>query len=377
MAVCVTAFTISGSAQRAAHDRVQEGSANRSITVQRMIDRPDSKLLGAAAVAQFAAIPGVSSVQPSTQVSFGYKSAQIPGVLLYATMVRPSLLPPVTRSVRTKLFPLRTGEVVLPSSSQGMNLSQLLGQSITVSTTLRTSRNSGTGTTAKVRVVGLFDPSWQIDGPDAAYAADTTVVDWAAALEGVSPQQFPSTIGYSQVTILATSADDVPAVLHTVQQDGYGATTLQQEMTALPGVLDLIRVVGQVLIVVLGLIALVGALVVSGALSRQRVREIGILKAVGFRSRVVLTMLVLEMAIVAAAGAIVGTVLGTGGAAVAVAALRGQSNLTAFLPSSTPLPSAAVLGGLILLTLGITVAGAWLPARRAAGLAPSSAMNEW
>ncbi|KIE22788.1 ABC transporter permease [Streptomyces sp. MUSC 125] len=377
VAVCVTAFAVSHSADRAAHDRVQEGTANRSITVDRLLERTDSKLLGNAALHEIAAIPHVTSVQPRVQASFGFKDKNIPGVLLYATTLRPSLPPPLTKSVRKHLFPLHTGEIVLPARSQGSDLSSLLGRTITVSTTQRTSTNGGSGTSDTVHVVGLFDPSWQIDGPGAAYAADATVIRWAAAMEGVPAKDYTSVIGYSKATVLAASAADVPDVLHAIQQDGYAATTLQQEMTALPGVLDLIRAAGTLLLVVLGLVALLGALVVAGALSRQRVREIGILKAVGFRSRSILTMLVAEMALVGITGALVGALLGMGGAAATVAALHGDPELAPYLPAALPLPSISALGELLLLTVAVTVIGAWMPARRAAQLAPSTAISEW
>lgn len=116
---------------------------------------------------------------------------------------------------------------------------------------------------------------------------------------------------------------------------------------------------------------------VAGALSRQRVREIGILKAVGFRSRGILTMLVAEMALVGVAGALVGSLLGVGGAAATVAVLHGDPGLAPYLPVALPLPSAPTLGGLLLLTVAVTVIGAWMPARRAAQLAPSTAISEW
>lgn len=375
--LCVTALAVSASATQAAHDRVQEGAANRSITVDRLMDRPDSKLLGSAALTELSGLPHVASAEPRAQVAFGYKDATVSGVLLYATIVRPSLLPPVVRSVRPALFPLRAGEVVLPQRSQGNDLGSLLGKRITVSTNSRTGTNSGTGRTAQITVVGLFDPGWQIDGPSAAYADNGTVISWAAALEGVGTDQFTSLIGYDQVTLVADSAAQVPGLLAAVQQRGYAATALQQQLTALPGVLDLINSASRVLIGVLGVIALVGAFVVSGAVTRQRVREIGILKAVGFRNRSVLLMLVAEMAGVALLGAAIGVVLGIAGAAAATAALRGNPDLAPYLPDSLPLPGTGLLGGLLLLTAAVAVIGAWMPSRRAARLAPSEAISEW
>jgi putative ABC transport system permease protein len=377
VALCATAFAVSGSAERAAHDRVQEGSANRTITVDRWAERADSKPLGDAALRQLAVLPHVLSLQPRAQVSFGYKDAQVPGVLLYATTVRPALTPPVTRSLRDKLFPLNEREIILPSAAQGSDLTPLLGKTITVQTTRAVANGQGTGADDSVRVVGLFDRSWQLDGPDTAYADDATVIRWAAARAGVTPEQFTNSIGYDRISVVVDAAQNVPDVLSRVQNAGYAGSTLQQELTELPGVLALIRTAGRVLLVVLGVIALVGALVVTGALSRQRIREIGILKAVGFRSRAILTMLVAEMAMVGAAGAVAGGLLGTAAAAAVAAGFRSKRELAPYMASRLPLPAGNVLALLLLITLAVTVLGAWLPARRAARLAPSDAIKEW
>ncbi|KAK1181413.1 ABC transporter permease [Streptomyces sp. NBS 14/10] len=377
VAVCVTAFAVSGRAQEAADQRVQEGTANRSVTVDRLAGRHGAKPLTGTAVRRLADIRHVASVQPRAQVSFGYKGPGAPGALLYATTARPALKPPVTRSVRAGLFPLRPGEIVLPENAQGNDLSPLLGKKITVQTTHAESSGQGRGAAAHIRVVGLFQPSWQLDGPDAAYADDATVVRWAAAKAGVPADQYVRTVGYDRITVVADSADHVGTVLHAVQAKGYSAASLQQEMTALPGVLKLIRATGRILLVVLGLLALIGALVVTGALARQRVREIGILKAVGFRTRSVLAMLITEMAVVGACGAALGAALGTAGAAATAAGLRDRPDLGPYLTDRVPLPGATALSGVLLLTIAVTVLGACLPARRAARLPPADAVREW
>jgi putative ABC transport system permease protein len=377
VAVCVTALAVSGSAARATRDRVQEGSANRSITVQRSFDRAEAPALTDAAVRKLKALPGVVAVEPRAQTSFGYKDAAIPGVLLYATIVRSSLAPPIVRSTRPHVFPLHAGEAVLPATAQGSDLGVLLGKTITVDTTRQVADGQGTGAHGKISVVALFDPSWQLDGADAAYVDDTTVVRWAAARAGVSPAQFTANIGYDRASVLADRAGDAVKVLSEVQATGFSGTTLQQELSALPGVLALIHTTGELLLGVLGIVALVGALVVTGALTRQRVREIGILKAVGFRSAAVLKMFVAEMAVVGLLGAITGLVVGVAGAAAAAAALRRLPDVAPYVTDTVPLPSPAVFGGLLLLTVAVTVAGALTPAVRAARLTPSDAIKEW
>jgi putative ABC transport system permease protein len=128
---------------------------------------------------------------------------------------------------------------------------------------------------------------------------------------------------------------------------------------------------------VLGVLAFVGAVTVTGALSRQRAQEIGILKAVGFRTRSVLTMLVTEMALVGAVAALIGTVLGAllgGGAA---AALRGSADLAPYVKGWVLLPPAGTLLLLLGLTVLVVAMGSLAPARRAARMSPTDAMKDW
>ncbi|POX39033.1 ABC transporter permease [Streptomyces sp. Ru73] len=377
-AVCLASLGIADRAQGAADNGVRESYANRSIKIDRSDgDRPDAKPLTDRAERRLRALPGVQSVQHRAQASFGLKDDRVDGVLLYATTHRASLAPPVLDSVRSHLFPLRPGEVVLPATAQGENLAPELGRKITVETTRYIAQGQGTGASDTVRVVGLYDPAWQLDGPDVAYADDATVVRWAAAKAGMAAESYPSTVGYDQLTVVAESSGKVADVQHRIQRLGYPATTLRQELSALPGVLELIRTVGRVLVVVLGLLSFAGAATVTGALARQRSREIGILKAVGFRTRSVLTLLVLETALAGAVAAVLGTVLGAALSGAGAAALRSRTDTAAYVEGAVLLPgpgmSLLLLGALVV----VVVAGALLPARRAAALPPTDAMKDW
>ncbi|MEU7054472.1 ABC transporter permease [Streptomyces sp. NPDC046197] len=376
-AVCLGALGIADRAQGATDTGVKESSANRSITVDKPDGRPDTPQLTDRTAARLARLPHVESVQHRAQVSFGVMTKAGDTVLLYATTYRPALTPPVTKAVRKNLFPLRPGEIVAPAASQGADLSKLVGQEVDIETTRFVRQGEGTGVSGRARLVGVYDPSWQLDNPDAAYADDATVIKWAAQRSGEPEKSYLATIGYDQLTVVAKTAADVPAVTQSVQRLGYPAVTLQQQLSALPAVLEMIKVVGRVLLGVLGVLAFVGAVTVTGALSRQRAQEIGILKAVGFRTRSVLAMLVTEMALVGAVAALIGTVLGAvlGGGVAAL--LRGSADLAPYVQGWVLLPPAGTLLLLLGLTVLVVATGSLVPARRAARLSPTDAMKDW
>ncbi|MFD0315893.1 FtsX-like permease family protein [Streptomyces flavalbus] len=377
VALCLGALGVADRAQGATDSKVTESAANRSITVDRPDDRPGTAPLTDHTAGRLARLPGVVSVQHRAQVSFSVSTEEGDTALLYATTHRAALTPPVTRSVRKRVFPLRPGEIVAPATAQGVDLSRLVGREVEVETIRFVRPGEGTGVTGRARLVGVYDPSWQLDGPDATYADDATVIQWAAQRAGRPTDDYLGAVGYDQLTVVARTADDVPGVLRAVQDRGYPAVTLRQQLAALPAVLELVRVVGLVLLAVLGVLAFAGAVTVTGALSRRRAQEIGVLKAVGFRTRAVLTMLVAEMALAGAAAALVGTALGAllGGAGAAL--MRGSADLAPYAVDRVPLPTLGAVVAVLGLTVLVVTAGALGPARRAAAMSPVDAMREW
>ncbi|MFF3845991.1 FtsX-like permease family protein [Streptomyces sp. NPDC002328] len=376
-AVCLGALGIADTARRATDSGVEQSAANRSVTVDRPDGRPGTAPLTARTAARLAGLAHVASVQHRAQASFGMHTPAGDSVLLYATTYRAALAPPVTASVRDRVFPLRPGEIVAPATSQGVDLTRMLGRDIEIETIRFVRPGEGTGVTRRARLVGVYDPAWQLDGPDAAYAADSSVVAWAAERAGEPADRYLDTVGYDQLTVVARTAADVPGVMRSVQDLGYPALTLRQQLDALPAVLELVRTAGRVLLAVLAVLAFAGAVTVTGALARQRVQEIGVLKAVGFRTGAVLTMLVAEMALAGAVAAVAGTVLGVllGGAGAAL--MRESAELAPYAESWVPLPTPGTVLTLLVLTVLVVVTGALGPARGAARMSPTDAMKDW
>nr|WP_246561975.1 FtsX-like permease family protein [Streptomyces roseirectus] len=101
------------------------------------------------------------------------------------------------------------------------------------------------------------------------------------------------------------------------------------------------------------------------------------MKAVGFRTRTVLTLLITEMALTAALSALLAIALGAAASTAATVFLRGDRELAPYLDAGTPLPAAPTLAALLALTVLVVTAGAFVPARRAANLQPAEAMRHW
>jgi putative ABC transport system permease protein len=105
----------------------------------------------------------------------------------------------------------------------------------------------------------------------------------------------------------------------------------------------------------------------------ERTREIGILKALGMKSRTVLTIFLGESVIIGLIGAVAGIIIGWGLANVILMVLA-QTQTTGGL-TITPILSPTVLGGALAFGVGVSVIFALYPAWRASRLKPVDALR--
>jgi putative ABC transport system permease protein len=107
----------------------------------------------------------------------------------------------------------------------------------------------------------------------------------------------------------------------------------------------------------------------------ERTREIGILKALGMKSRTVLSVFLCESVIIGLIGAVVGIVLGwvlaNGVAAVLSTGIFGSSSSLSITPMLTP----EVLLGALGFGIGVSIIFALYPAWRASKLKPVDALR--
>lgn len=293
---------------------LSQGAGLRQVDVHNHDDETSVKRLTARSIAEIERIPGVRSVEPVVQATLSTPEAVSPFFAVTAVSVRPNVLPPLVAASRERVFPLAPGEVVLPATHQAQDLRSLLGKKIDVQYVRQTGPSTGGMEDAVVTVVALFDPVYQVDGPEAAYASIEDVVTWASAGAGRAPDQFLDEFGYFQATVLAATAEDVPAVTERLQQAGFFALSVQDRIRELPGVIKMLQAVSQVLLVGLAIISLTAGAGVGASIARSRVRHIGVLKSLGYTSSHVRRSMTLELA---ALGLAAGAVATTGGMALA------------------------------------------------------------
>jgi putative ABC transport system permease protein len=100
----------------------------------------------------------------------------------------------------------------------------------------------------------------------------------------------------------------------------------------------------------------------------ERTREIGLLRAVGWRRRRVLAMVLGEALVIALAGTILGDIL----AVVGIRALTLSPTARGFIEPNLP-PEVLVIA--LVLGVGLSLLGGLYPAARAAALDPTEALR--
>lgn len=167
-----------------------------------------------------------------------------------------------------------------------------------------------------------------------------------------------------------------PAVAQALGSTVDVATREQQASSAAARVASFLSTVTYALLGVAAVALLVGSFLIVNTftmLVAGRMRELGLLRAVGARRGQVTAMVLGEAVLIGLVGATVGFGAGVGLCAALEAALRGfgidLSSVGLVIPAVTA-PAAYLLG------IGVTVAAAYLPARRAGRAAPTAVLHE-
>ena len=226
--------------------------------------------------------------------------------------------------------------------------------------------------TLSLLVVGVVSDVAMPGGVSGALAPYELVRDqWAAAaaLNGWKQGEFTS------ITVLADSGASVDGVRDRLEALGFQAESTGDQLRGFEELLGRLRVALLGLSVVALLLACLGIANTMYTAVLERTREIGILKAVGARSRDILLLFVAEAALIGLVGGVLG------GGVAAFLSRVGNSAVDALVP---PVAGAAVevfrpdlvvaIAALVLAVL-LSMGSGLLPAVRASAQEPMKALH--
>ena len=180
---------------------------------------------------------------------------------------------------------------------------------------------------------------------------------------------------FTAITLLVDSGPNVAGVRDRVQRLGFQATATGDQERAFAELLSRLRVALIGLSVVALFLACLGIANTMYTAVLERTREIGVLKAVGARSRDVMLLFVAEAAVIGLAGGVIG------GVVAAVLSQVGNSAVDALVPVLAAdavevfRPDLFVAFAALALAVLLSMGSGLLPAMRAAAQQPMKALH--
>ncbi|HPC28058.1 MAG TPA: ABC transporter permease, partial [Candidatus Methanomethylicus sp.] len=175
--------------------------------------------------------------------------------------------------------------------------------------------NVGQSVTAEVGLVNPVRKQLQIVGALDAYGATSAVsVDDTIFMPLKGAMSILGTTSYTQLIVKATDVDSVDSVVNTIRAS-YGR---QLSIITVKQITQIVSTITDQLTLLLGAIAAISLLVAGLGIMNimfvsviERTREIGVLKALGFKGKNVMRIFLSEAAIMGVIGGILGVAAGT------------------------------------------------------------------
>lgn len=235
------------------------------------------------------------------------------------------------------------GEVLLPQTALNNSYDDLLGKEVEFVFTKETGPGTGVPAPVTLEVVGLFDNTTPgLDGAQAAYlnAENLTEIITSAKPAGTK-------IAFPRAFIRTATSDDVVDVQSQVLEQGYSVTSVATQIRSLSGLFALLALASWVIGAVLVVFCVGIGISVGGSWMKQRSREVGLLKAIGWQGGNIAKIYMVELAIVGLIIGLVGVIIGSTGSLIGTTVISGLH--LEFLPiSAWELPKPGLMIGAIL-----------------------------
>jgi putative ABC transport system permease protein len=218
---------------------------------------------------------------------------------------------------------------------------------------------------ARFRVIGVMEEKGQFLGFD---------LDDSAFIPVANAMRLFNLPELNEIDLLAASNDAIDPVAKKAEEilrerhRGQEDVTIVTQKEAQATVNNILEIIGAVVTGIAAISLLVGAigiLTIMWIVVQERVREIGLVKALGARGSQIITWYLFEAAVTAFAGGIMGLLAGMGGAAVLGAIVPGLEVFT---------PPEMVIAACVM-AVGVGLAAGVGPAIRAARLDPVEALR--
>lgn len=275
-----------------------------------------SKPITGASLDEFKTIPHVADVYGWTQVDLTIKdekkwpNSENPGAI-WGTPYIPGVSPKVVEGTIPESGP-GSADIILPRSGPIGNFSALLGQTISFQYTTMVAPGKGTPTTVNLKIAGVYDNSTPgSDGVQASYISYDLLLKIAADRQfGQTDMSTYKALSFDAAYLKPDSSDALASIQAKVANRGYGVFSIANQVDSLPGLFKLLLLFTWAIGLFLVLFCIGIGVSVGGSWVQQRVREVGILKAIGWPDGAIARVFCLELAFVGFIVSLAGVLLG-------------------------------------------------------------------
>lgn len=317
--------------------------------------------------------PDVTGVYPWYQVDLALSDASTwpdphtnPGAL-WATPMIPGKAPRIVLGSMPEGGP-GPDQIVLPRTVPGGKTDALLGKRVTMEYTKTVSPGHGEPVRRSFTVIAIADNST----PDAAGLTPSYV---SMPVLAAMRTDAGNGLGVDSAFVRVTDSSKVAQVQASLAKDGYAVTSVATQLRSLGGLFKALSWTGWLLGGLLALGCLSLGATVGSSWVQQRVREIGLLRALGWEPRRVALAVLVEVLALAAITAVIGVVVGVIGSLVATKVLAGRQ-IEQLPVDAWQTPGAGVIALALLLVPVCVALGAARSVHRAAHTDPDAALRD-
>lgn len=210
-------------------------------------------------------------------------------------------------------------DILLPDVGQGQSYAKLLGKEIAFVYTKEIAPGHGEPAAITFRVAGIYDNSSPgTDGAQAAYVSGTLLKSTLS-----NARDSAKAITFPRAYVRVDSAEQVVNVQNKIRELGYSVNSVAGQIRSLSGLFALLQLASWVIGGVLVIFCLGVGVSVGGSWIKQRAREVGLLKAIGWSGGSIAGVYMVELAAVGLIIGVVGAALGTVSSLLGTAVFNG------------------------------------------------------
>lgn len=334
--ILLVSATIAGTVISGNAVRLDEASELSALELLSVSPAGEPRQLTKGALAEISSLPGVTRVigaasvgvamEPQAGASAGLSDA-FAGV--YWLMPRfPWSQPPVTVGVDGRgEGELQPGEVLMPSTSMGVDMRPLVGATLDVEYTRRVDAGQGVPEVMQLTVVGLYDASSpRMAGEGAAYVGQEDFVRVFGALLGAPSGALPSDVVFPRAWVKARTVGEANSVAREVGAAGFYVQS-GGGVESLAPALVLLRQANNVGALLLGLFGLGIGAALSGTWAQLRRWDVGLLASMGWSRLLILRAYAAELGLVGLVVGLSAALVAWGVSAAMSLMLRGHTLL--------------------------------------------------